>query len=63
MTTDVTCQQGKKMRLTLICCVIVTEEQRTEAFAQWGGRKVVMRQISGFRSEQCKYHVGGGAAG
>lgn len=40
------------MWLTPICSVIVTEEQRTEAFAQWGGRKVVMRQMSGFQSEQ-----------
>ncbi|XP_072716428.1 ras-related protein Rab-27B isoform X2 [Ciconia boyciana] len=43
MTTDVICQQGKKMRLTPICCVIAVEEQQAEAFAQWGGRKVVMR--------------------
>lgn len=63
VTTDVICQQRKKMRLSPICSVIATEEQQTEAFAQWGGREVVMRQVSGFRSEQCKYHVGGVAAG
>lgn len=59
MTTDVICQQGKKMWCTPICCVIVTEVQWTEAFAQWRGRKVVMRQISGFQSKQCEYRVGG----
>ena len=53
--------KGRKTQLTPVCWVIVTGAQRAEVFVQGGGRKVIMRQISG--SEQSKYYVGGVAAG